>query len=172
MKTAGRENPDPWTIVPRSRAHGAEGQNRSCSTRWAAKVEKFHPREKFFLTFPLLEQSGKLELLFPACQHLRPPTVNSDSYPRRSNRYHSPYECVHVWTEPFVELRAPLIANLRSDPLERGEYEGIDYAHWFVDHIFVLAPPATCVVPDSALVLMPVSIDSWRWLECRIVYAR
>jgi len=71
-----------------------------------------------------------------------------------------------------VELRAPLIANLRSDPLERGEYEGIDYAHWFVDHIFVLAPPATCVVPDSALVLMPVSIDSWRWLECRIAYAR
>jgi arylsulfatase len=52
---------------------------------------------------------------------------------------------LHVWTEPFVELRAPLIANLRSDPLERGEYEGIDYAHWFVDHIFILAPAATYV---------------------------
>ena len=37
---------------------------------------------------------------------------------------------LHVWTEPFVELRAPLIANLRSDPLERGEYEGIDYGRW------------------------------------------
>jgi hypothetical protein len=56
MKTAGRENPNPWTIVPRSRAHGAEGQNRSCSIKWAAKVEKFQPPEKFFfLTFPFIE---------------------------------------------------------------------------------------------------------------------
>src|SRR5215831_5814568 len=36
MKTAGRENQNPWA-VPKSRAHGAEGQNRSCSNKWAAK---------------------------------------------------------------------------------------------------------------------------------------
>jgi arylsulfatase len=47
-----------------------------------------------------------------------------------------------VWQEPFVELRAPMLANLRSDPLERGEYEGMDYGHWFVDHVFVMAPAA------------------------------
>ena len=40
-----------------------------------------------------------------------------------------------VWQEPFQELRAPLLANLRSDPFERGEYEGMDYGHWYVDHV-------------------------------------
>ena len=30
-------------------------QNRFCSIKWAAKVEKFQPREKFFfLTFPFI----------------------------------------------------------------------------------------------------------------------
>jgi DNA-binding NarL/FixJ family response regulator len=42
-----------------------------------------------------------------------------------------------VWRQPFVELRAPLICNLRMDPLERAEYEGMDYDHWYVDHVFV-----------------------------------
>ena len=31
------------------------------------------------------------------------------------------------------------------DPLERAEYEGMDYDHWYVDHVFVLAPAATYV---------------------------
>ncbi len=47
---------------------------------------------------------------------------------------------LQVWQEPFEPLRAPMIANLRSDPFERAEYEGMDYGHWFVDHIYVLAP--------------------------------
>ena len=50
-----------------------------------------------------------------------------------------------VWQEPFVELRAPIIANLRSDPFERGQYEGIDYGRWFIDHAFVFAPAATYI---------------------------
>jgi len=38
-----------------NRGDGTEGQNRSCSITWAAKVEKFQLREKcFFLAFPLL----------------------------------------------------------------------------------------------------------------------
>ena len=49
---------------------------------------------------------------------------------------------LHVWIEPFVELRAPLIVNLRSDPFERAEYEGMDYGHWFADHMFAIAPAA------------------------------
>jgi len=54
MKTAGRENPNRWTTLASNRAHGAADQNRSCSIKWAAKVEQFRPREKFFfLTFPL-----------------------------------------------------------------------------------------------------------------------
>ncbi len=56
MKTAGRENPNHGVAVPRNRAHGAVGQNRSCSIKWAAKQEKFLPREGcFFLTSTFIE---------------------------------------------------------------------------------------------------------------------
>ena len=47
--------------------------------------------------------------------------------------------------QPFEELRAPLLANLRMDPFERAEYEGMDYNHWYVDHMFVLAPAGVYV---------------------------
>lgn len=47
---------------------------------------------------------------------------------------------LHVWTHPFEELRAPLLCNLRMDPFERAEYEGMDYDHWFIDHMFIFAP--------------------------------
>jgi arylsulfatase A-like enzyme len=47
---------------------------------------------------------------------------------------------LHVWQEPFEELRAPLICNLRTDPFERAEYEAMEYGRWYVDHLFVFAP--------------------------------
>jgi aminoglycoside 6-adenylyltransferase len=56
MKTAGRENPNYGVAWPRNRAHGAIGQNRSRSIKWAAKQEKFQPKEMcFFLTSPFIE---------------------------------------------------------------------------------------------------------------------
>jgi arylsulfatase A-like enzyme len=51
-------------------------------------------------------------------------------------------EGLHVWTQPFVELRAPLVENLRMDPFERAEYEGLGYNQWYLDHMFVVAPAA------------------------------
>ena len=63
MKTANRENPNRWAKVSSNRAHAAADQNRSCSIKWAAKVEKFRPRDKcFFLTFPFIEQIRKLTI--------------------------------------------------------------------------------------------------------------
>jgi hypothetical protein len=57
MKTAGRENPNRWATAPRNRAHGAAGQNRSRSIKWAVKQEKFQPKEMcFFLTYPFIER--------------------------------------------------------------------------------------------------------------------
>jgi len=51
-------------------------------------------------------------------------------------------EGFHVWTHPFEQLRAPMIGNLRTDPFERAEYEGMDYQRWFVEHMFAIAPAA------------------------------
>jgi arylsulfatase len=45
-----------------------------------------------------------------------------------------------VWQDPFVALRFPKLFNLRSDPFETADHESIDYAHWRVDHAFVLVP--------------------------------
>jgi hypothetical protein len=56
MKTAGREDPNRWANALSNRALGAGGQNRSCSITWAAKQEKFQPKEMcFFLTSPFIE---------------------------------------------------------------------------------------------------------------------
>src|SRR5229473_5407155 len=58
MKTAGRENPNHGAVLPRNRAHGAASQNRSRSIKWAAKQEKFQPKEMcFFLTSAFIERS-------------------------------------------------------------------------------------------------------------------
>src|SRR5207342_318977 len=45
-----------------------------------------------------------------------------------------------VWREPFTTLRAPKIFNLRSDPFEIGEHEGMDWNRWWVEHVFLLVP--------------------------------
>ncbi len=45
-----------------------------------------------------------------------------------------------VWEEPFVPLRVPKLFNLRSDPFERADHEGIDYERWRVDRFFLLVP--------------------------------
>ncbi len=46
-----------------------------------------------------------------------------------------------VWEEPFVELRAPSMFNIRSDPFERGP-EGIYYGSWKAEHLFIVVPAA------------------------------
>src|ERR1700687_1745090 len=62
MKTAGRENPNHGGALPRNRAHGAVGQNRSRSTKWAAKQEKSQPDAGvFFLDFSLYRTSQALD---------------------------------------------------------------------------------------------------------------
>jgi arylsulfatase len=45
-----------------------------------------------------------------------------------------------VWQEPFVPLRLPKLFNLRSDPFEGADHEGMDYLHWRVDRAFLLVP--------------------------------
>lgn len=53
---------------------------------------------------------------------------------------------LRVWQEPFVQLRAPLITNLRMDPFERAEEENaMGFQQWYLDHMFVIAPAAAYV---------------------------
>jgi arylsulfatase len=45
-----------------------------------------------------------------------------------------------VWREPFVELRVPLLFNLRRDPFEKAQHNSNTYNDWFLDRAFVLVP--------------------------------
>nr|WP_321400986.1 sulfatase-like hydrolase/transferase [uncultured Desulfobacter sp.] len=45
-----------------------------------------------------------------------------------------------VWREPFVELRVPLLFNLRRDPFEEAQHNANTYDDWFLDRAFVIIP--------------------------------
>jgi arylsulfatase len=45
-----------------------------------------------------------------------------------------------VWREPFVELRIPLIFNLRRDPFEKAQHNSNTYNDWMLDRAFVIVP--------------------------------
>ena len=54
--------------------------------------------------------------------------------------------CLRVWQEPFTVLRAPLLTNLRMDPIERAEYENaMGYQRWFMERMFAIAPAGAYV---------------------------
>jgi arylsulfatase len=55
-------------------------------------------------------------------------------------------EGLKVWQEPFEELRAPTLANLRMDPFERAEHENaMGYQRWYLEHMFAIAPAGAYV---------------------------
>ena len=45
----------------------------------------------------------------------------------------------------MIQLRLPMLFNLRSDPFERAQHEAGDYVRWFVEHAFVLVPAQAIV---------------------------
>jgi arylsulfatase A-like enzyme len=50
-----------------------------------------------------------------------------------------------IWLEPFVELRAPMIVNLRRDPFERAIEASNTYWDWMLDHLFLVVPAQALV---------------------------
>jgi arylsulfatase len=52
------------------------------------------------------------------------------------NRAHQ----LQVWREPFVQLRMPLLFNLRRDPFERAQHNSNTYHDWVIDRAFVFGP--------------------------------
>jgi arylsulfatase len=54
-------------------------------------------------------------------------------------------EAMPLWREPFVELRAPLLFNLRRDPLEKAQHNANTYDDWWLDRVYLITP-ATAMV--------------------------
>ena len=55
---------------------------------------------------------------------------------------------LQCWLEPFVELRAPKVFNLRRDPFERADENSNTYYDWYMDHAFVLVPAQAYVAEN------------------------
>ena len=47
---------------------------------------------------------------------------------------------LQVWREPFIQLRLPLLFNLRRDPFERAQENSNTYHDWMIDRAYVLGP--------------------------------
>jgi arylsulfatase len=45
-----------------------------------------------------------------------------------------------IWREPFVQLRVPLIFNLRRDPFEKAQIDANIYHDWVLDRAYVIVP--------------------------------
>jgi len=45
-----------------------------------------------------------------------------------------------VWSEPYTQLRTPMVQNLRMDPLERAHEEASGFDEWGANRLFVLVP--------------------------------
>ncbi len=50
-----------------------------------------------------------------------------------------------VWSEPYTQLRLPMITNLKRDPFERAHYEAIGFDEWGFNRLFVMVPAQTVV---------------------------
>lgn len=52
------------------------------------------------------------------------------------NRAHQ----LQIWREPFVELRMPLLFNLRRDPWEKAQHGSNTYHDWVIDRAYMFGP--------------------------------
>lgn len=77
----------------------------------------------------LHEQQGRNLTLKP----LESRFVVRRNYRRRS-------ATVRIWSEPFTELRAPMLTNLRRDPVEKAQHASNTYWDWYMSRIFVIVP--------------------------------
>ena len=52
------------------------------------------------------------------------------------NRAHG----LQIWKEPFVQLRAPDLYNLRRDPFEKAKIGSNTYEDWYIDRVYLVGP--------------------------------
>jgi arylsulfatase len=45
---------------------------------------------------------------------------------------------LQIWLEPFVELRAPYLFNLRRDPFEKALHGSNTYYDWYIDRAYII----------------------------------
>src|SRR6267142_5987683 len=142
MKTARRESPNHGVALPRNRAHGAVGQNRSRSIMWAAKQENFQPQGMFFsLTSPFIEPRGRIAPQ-PGTWRGRSEQISLDQVGCEAGKFPAAGD---VFFLDFSFYRTTYLKTLQTSGLQ-----GLHTVHW---------PPglhAIAVLPGRAAHKLPV----------------
>jgi arylsulfatase len=70
-----------------------------------------------------------------------------------------------LWREPFVELRAPLLFNLRRDPFERAQHNSNTYNDWWMDRTGFIFPPVAGLLANFIMTMQeyPPSQKAGSW---------
>jgi arylsulfatase len=70
-----------------------------------------------------------------------------------------------LWREPFIELRAPLLFNLRRDPFERAQHNSNTYNDWWMDRTGFIFPPVAGLLAKFIMTMQdyPPSQKSGSW---------
>ena len=54
--------------------------------------------------------------------------------------YEQREQTLQLWREPFVQLRIPLLFNLRRDPFEKAQHNSNTYQDWYMDRVYIGYP--------------------------------
>ncbi len=129
MKTAWKETGNRWAAVFSIRMDGAAGQNRTCSSTWGWKQEKFQRWGKcFLLTSPSIEHPPRrkrrgflrpLGLFFPRWLRWVPPTTALLQRRTTKRLYfglsaHRSFTREHFGVATFKKTRGPYIPGFKS----------------------------------------------------------
>ena len=70
-----------------------------------------------------------------------------------------------LWREPFVELRAPLLFNLRRDPFEKAQHNSNTYNDWWMDRTGFIFPPVAGLLAEFIMTMkeFPPSQKAGSW---------
>ncbi len=70
-----------------------------------------------------------------------------------------------LWREPFVELRAPLLFNLRRDPFEKAQHNSNTYNDWWMDRTGFIFPPVAGLLSKFIITMQeyPPSQKAGSW---------
>jgi len=70
-----------------------------------------------------------------------------------------------LWREPFTELRAPLLFNLRRDPFEKAQHNSNTYNDWWMDRTGFIFPPVAGLLAKFIITMQeyPPSQKAGSW---------
>ena len=80
-------------------------------------------------------------------------------------------QTMDLWREPFIQLRAPLLFNLRRDPVEKAQHNSNTYNDWWMDRTGFIFPPVAGILSKFIMSMQeyPPSQKAGSWNVAEIM---